>query len=218
MVLDVLCLHGAEGSKAHMEGNVAYLYTHLLDFFQQFRGKMEPGSGGGGGAYHFGVDRLIPLIVLKLRLDVGRQRHLAQPFQNFKENALVVEANQALAVVQFLFDGGGELGTVAEDHLGARFQLTARAHQALPALVPLVYQQQHLAHTAGRTVADEPGGNNPGVVEHQTVPRAEELGQLIEMVVLHCPGMLVQGEKPGGIPPLQRGLGDELLGQVKVKI
>ena len=129
-----------------------------------------------------------------------------------------MEADQALAVVQFLFDGGGELLPVAEDHLGARFQFTSRTHQALPALVPLVYQQQHLAHTAGGTVADESCWNNPGVVEHQTVPRAEELGQLIEMMVLHCPGVLVQGEKPGGVPPLQRGLGDELLGQVKVKI
>ena len=129
-----------------------------------------------------------------------------------------MEADQALAVVQLFLDGGGELLPIAEDHLGSGLELAAGAHQALPALVPLVHQQQHLAHAAGGAVADEPGRDHSGVIEHQTVPRAEELGQLIEVVVLHRPGVLVQGEKPGGISPLQRGLGDELLGQVKVKI
>ena len=66
----------------------------------------------------------------------------------------------------------------------------------LPAPLPLVHQQQHLAHAAGGAVADEPGGDHPGVIEHQAVPRAEELGQLIEVVVLHRPGVLVQGEQP----------------------
>ena len=67
-------------------------------------------------------------------------------------------------------------------------------------------------------MADKAGGQHPGVVQHQAVPRTEKLGQLIKVVVFGLAGVLVQGQQPGGIPPLQRGLGDEFLGQVKVKI
>ena len=67
-------------------------------------------------------------------------------------------------------------------------------------------------------MADEPGGQNPGIVEHQTVPRAEKLRQLIKMVVAHGPSGFIQGEQAGGVPPLQRSLGDQLLGELKIKI
>ena len=128
-----------------------------------------------------------------------------------------MEADQALAVGLLRLDGGGELA-LPENHLSAGAQLLAGADQTLPKALPLVGEQQHLTHAAGGPVADEAGGQHPGVVQHQTVPRAEELGQLIEVMVLGGPSVLVQGQQPGGVSTLQGGLGDELLGQVKVKI
>ena len=67
-------------------------------------------------------------------------------------------------------------------------------------------------------MADKPGGQHPGVVEHQTVPGAKELGQIIKMVVAGLTGPLVQRQQPGGVPPVQRGLGNQFLRKVKVKI
>ena len=72
MFRDVLRLHRAEGAQPHMEGDIAQLDPHLLDLPEQFRGEVQAGGGGGGGAVDLGVDGLIPLIVLKLLLDVGR--------------------------------------------------------------------------------------------------------------------------------------------------
>ena len=64
VVGDLLLLHRAESTKSHMECNVSDLYTHLLNFLQQLRCKMQSGGGGGGRAVHLGVDGLIPLPIL----------------------------------------------------------------------------------------------------------------------------------------------------------
>ena len=218
MLRDVLRLHRAEGAQPHMEGDIAQLDPHLLDLPEQFRGEVQAGGGGGGGAVDLGVDGLIPLIVLKLLLDVGRQRHLAQLLQYLQEDPLVVEAHQTVPAGCLRLHRGGE-ASLAEGHLGPRLQLPARADQALPESVPLVGQQQHLTGASpGEPVADQPGWQDPGVVQHQAVPRPQQLGQLIKVPVGDLPGALVQGQQSGGVPALQRGLSDQLLRKVKIKI
>ena len=74
------------------------------------------------------------------------------------------------------------------------------------------------ARSAGVPVADEAGGEHPGVVQHQAVPGAEEPGQVVEVVVADGAGGLIQGQQPGAVPLLQRGLGDQLRRQVVIKI
>ena len=217
VVRDILRLHRAEGPKANMECNVANLYTHPPHLLQQLRGKMEPGSGGGGGARHPGVDRLIPLLVLKLRLDIGRQRHPAQLLQNLQENPLVVEPDRPFSVVQLLLHSGGEL-SISKYHLGPRLQLPPRPDQTLPQIAALIDKEKHFTGSSGRPMSDKPGGEHPGVVQHQAVPRPEEPGQVVKVVVPDGPALPVQGEQAGGVPFLQGGLGDQLLGERKIKI
>ena len=63
--------------------------------------------------------------------------------------------------------------------------------------VPLVGEEEHLTGSApGQPVADEPGREHPGVVQHQAVPRPEELRQVVEVVVGDGPGVLVQCHQP----------------------
>lgn len=71
MFRHILHLHGAEGAEPHMEGHVGDLYALGLDRGQQFRGKVQAGRGGGGGAVMFGIDRLVTVFVLQLVGDVG---------------------------------------------------------------------------------------------------------------------------------------------------
>ena len=180
---------------------------------------MEAGGGGGGGAVDFGVDGLIALAVLELLLDVGGQGHLAQLLQHLQKNALIVEAHQPVATGRLRLHRGGEAAPVPKDHLGPGLQLPPRAYQTLPQAVPLVGEEEDLTGPApGQPVADEPGGEHPGVVQHQAVSRTEELGQVVKVVVGDGPGLLVQGQQPGGVPPLQGVLGDEFLREVKIKI
>lgn len=61
--------------------------------------KCSPAVGAGGGAVDFGVHGLVPLAVLQLLPDIGRQRHLAQVLQNLQENSGIMEANQSIAAL-----------------------------------------------------------------------------------------------------------------------
>ena len=174
--------------------------------------------GGGGGAVDLGIDGLIPLRVLELLLDVGRQGHFPQALQHLQEDALVVEANQLVAVLQSLLHRGRQ-GPVAKGEGGPLLGLAARLRQALPEAVALVPEQQHL-HRAlgGLPMAQQPGRQHPGVVQHQTVAGIEIVQNLIEMMVADLPGLPVQGHQPGAVPPLQGRLGNELRRQLIIKI
>ena len=129
----------------------------------------------------------------------------------------MVEADQAVAALHFPHHLSGEL-SVAEGDFGPSVQLLARAHQALPDLLAPVNEQQHLTGPAGAAVAQQTGGQHPAVVEHQAVPRPQQLGQVVEVHVLGFPCHLVQGQQPGGVPPLQGRLGNEFFRQIKIKI
>jgi len=159
---------------------------------------VESGGGCRGGADLAGVDSLVPLGVAQLRLDVGRQGHLAQPLQGLQEDPLILEADQPVAPLAYLHHLGLE-GAVPEGQPRPRLQLAAGAHQALPHLVPPVDEQQHLHRAAGGLpMAQQPGGQHPRVVEHQAVPRAQEGRQIKKMHVPGGSGLLVQHQQPGG--------------------
>ena len=157
VVLDGVLLHRAEGAEAHMEGHIADPHAFSLDDVQQLRREVEPRRGGGGAAQDLGVHGLIPLLVLELLLDIGGQGHPAQVLQHLQEDALVVEADQAAALLQLLYDLGGEL-SIAEGELRALAELPAGAHQALPDIFAPVIEQQHLADAATGEPLAHPGG------------------------------------------------------------
>ena len=102
VVGDLVLLHGAEGAKTHMERHIADVHALGLDFLQQLRREVQSRRGGRRAAQHLGVHRLIPLLILKLLLDVGRQGHFAQTLQHLQEDSLVIKAHQTVAVRQHL--------------------------------------------------------------------------------------------------------------------
>ena len=174
--------------------------------------------GGRRAAQDLGVDGLIPLLVLQLLLDIGRQGHFAQVLQHLQEDALVVEAHHPVAVGQLLHHLGGQF-PVAEAQLRPCTHLPARAHQALPGLVAPVDQQQHLAGAAaGQPLAQQAGGQHPGVVQNQAVAGIQKVRQLVEVMVTGLPCLPVQRHQAGGVPLVQGRLGDQLLRKVIVKI
>ena len=91
-----------------MECHVTDLYSHSLHLSQQILCKVQAGGRCCGRADFLGIDSLVTLRVFQFFLNVGRQRHLSQPFQYFEENALIVELNQAVSVRQNLHDLCGQ--------------------------------------------------------------------------------------------------------------
>ncbi len=128
-----------------------------------------------------------------------------------------MEPDGPFAVVQLRLHGGGEL-SVPKENLSPRFQLPPGADQALPQVPSPVGKEKYFTGSPGGAVANEPGGKHPGVVEHQAVPRPQKPGQVIKMLVAHSARVFIQRQQAGGVPPLQRGLGDKLLRELKIKV
>ena len=178
---------------------------------------MQSRRGCGGGADLTGIDGLIPLLILKFLLDVGRQGHLPKAFQHFQKNSFVPEFHHPVAVLPHFPNNGRQLA-VSENDLVADLHFPTGLAQALPALVAQVPQKQHLHHAAGGTVPHEPGGQHPGIVHHQTVAGVQIVDDVVKMLMLNFPGFPVQHHQPGTVPPLQRRLGDQLFRQIIPKI
>ncbi len=175
-------------------------------------------GGGGGAAPGHGIDGLIPLLVRQTLRDVGRQRHLPRTVQHLLEDA-VIEELHPLAPVH---------GGVPQDlHGQLRRHLIDRAHlgpfgglaEALPGIPLQPAQEQKLHGAAGLgPMADQTGGDDPGIVPHQHVPGVQVLEHVREHPVGDGPVAPVVDEEPGLAPHGGRGLGDQLLGQVVVKV
>ena len=183
MVLDLLRLHRAEGAQAHMQRHVAQLHALGGDLLHQFLGKMQPGGGGSGAADFPGIDGLIPLAVLQLLLDIGRQRHFAQPLQHLQEDALIIKADDAVAALRHALHGSLQF-PVAEKDLRAGLGLSSGAAETFPAALPQIPQQHQLHAAAGGPGADQPGRQHPGIVKDHAVPFPQIVQQLIKMPVL----------------------------------
>ena len=73
-------------------------HSHLFDLLQQFFRKMKTGGRSGCGTLTFGIDRLIPILILQLVRDVGRQRHLPQFIQDLLKNPFIGELDQPVSL------------------------------------------------------------------------------------------------------------------------
>ena len=103
---------------------------------------------------------------------------------------------------------------VAKDDLSALGELPAGLGQTLPPVVTQVPQQKQLGGAAGGTVAQEPGGQNSGVVHHQGIAGIQIIENIVKMPVCQFAGPAVHSQQPGSIPLLQGRLGDQFLRQV----
>ena len=64
-------------------------------------------------------------------------------------------------------------------------QLRARTSQGLPPPIAAIVEQQHLGRPAGRPVEPDTRGQHAGVVQHDDVARADQVGQVAGVAVLH---------------------------------
>ena len=185
MVGDLLFLDRAEGAQADVQRDKRQLDALLLEFRKQLFGKMQASRRRCRRTGGFGVNRLVALGVVQLFLDIRRQRHRTELIQNFQENALVMEADQAIAVRLNLFDRRGQQA-VAKGQLHALACLAPRAGQAFPQAVALIGQQQHLDRRgAPHGVAHQARRDHARIIEYHAVARLHILQQVAEVAVRH---------------------------------
>jgi len=218
MVGYVLGLDRAEGPQTHVEGHIADTDTYIADGLKQFLGKMQPSCGRGGGANLPGIDRLISFCVLKLLLDIRRQRHFAQALKKLKENTLIRKLDQTVSALQHVGDLSLQF-SVPKGDPGTCPKFFSRPDQTLPGLFSPINEQDHLAGPApGLPLSDQAGGQDSGVVEDKTISWPKKARQIIKMMMTGLPGRLIQGQKTGTVPPLDGSLRDELRREIIIKI
>ena len=107
-VFDVLGADGLEGSEAYVEGDGFDLDAVCAELVEDLRGEVEAGGGGGGGAGLVREDSLVAVAVFGgvVAVDVGRQRHVADPVEDGEEVCDWGEAQGALAELS----GGDDFG------------------------------------------------------------------------------------------------------------
>ena len=145
-----------------------------------------------------------------------------------------LEANQAAAarVVDELLHGaaqdhGRALGrqraarTVLDDRTG--LEALSRVDQALPDIaegvdVLAAVQQQRLGGTARGLPADEASGHDARLVRDQHVTGLQVIDDVPEDAVLDGAVLAMQGQQAAGVARLGGSLGDQVVGQVVVKV
>ncbi len=180
----------------------------LPDFFQQLWRKMQPGRGGRCRTVIFCIYRLIPVLVLKLMGNIGRQRHLSQPIQNRFKNSLISKLNQPVALF-CNFQHFSRQNPAAKKNFSARPCLFSRFYQSFPNIILSSFQQQdfHFSFCAF-PLSKEPRWDYPGIIEHQAVPRFQIIQNTAKLPVLQLPRLFVKHDKTGTGTVLQRVLGN----------
>ena len=192
MLGDLLRLDGPEGPETDVQRDIGLFDALGCELFQQLAGKMQTGCRRGGRAVHLGIDRLIALAVFEFFLDVWRQGHFAETLEHLKEDPLIVELHELVAVFLLSDDRRGEL-SAAEGQFGAGMGLPSRLREAFPDAAALILEQQHLDGAAGRLpMAQQPCREHAGVVHHQTVARLQQVDQIIKMPVRDLAGLPVE--------------------------
>ena len=212
VVGDLILLDRAERTQTDMQRHERQFYSLGFQRVKQLGREVQAGGRCSCRARCFGVNRLVAFGIIQLFLDIRRQRHGAELVEDFQENALIVETDQAVAVRLNSLDGCGQQA-VTEGQLYAGAGLFARTRQALPQTVALVGQQQHLdRRNMADSVAHQTRRNDARIVEYHAVARLNILQQIAEMTVRHRAVSAVEHHQTGRVTLLQRMLGNQAFG------
>jgi hypothetical protein len=99
----------------------------------------------------------------------------------------------------------------------ARPEAASGPYQRFPAVVGEAPDQEHFRPAAAGAAAEQPGGEDPGTVEHDQISRREQLGQIAEDVMPERSVAPIQDQQAGGVALRERLLGDRRLGQLVVE-
>ena len=182
--------------------------------------EMQPGGGGGDGAFAGGVDGLVVAAVHWLRAGragyVRRQGQGAGTVEGVGETgAFLVEAQRDAAIRVAAGDAGGQVFGAFEGEPVPVMQPAGVAGQRVPGAVRQGAVQGD-ADARGAAAGGELGRDDPRVVGDEDVAAAEQAGQVADDAVVQ-PG-LSHVQQPGRVAWAGRVVGDavrrELEGEV----
>ena len=187
--------------------------------------KVQAGRGGGYRARLAGEHGLIACFVglIRLVLDVGRQRQLAQPLQHPGCRCIEADAQHHAARLARRDDRGALGGVLRpERQPAARLWRVAGTHHRQHLVLAVDALDHHLDAPATLLAPGQPRMDDPGVVEHQQAAGRDESRQIGQLPVgsggLGQPHQRCHVQQPPAGALLGRVLGNQFLGQVIVEI
>ena len=217
--------HRQEGARAHMQCQVCAIDAARSQRRQQRLIKVQAGRGGGHRARLAGEHGLIACLVglIRLVLDVGRQRQLAQPLQHPGRWCIEADAQHHAARLACRDDRGALRGVLRpEMQPAARLGRVAGAHHRQHLVLAVDALDHHLDAPAAFLAPGQPCVDDPGVVEHQQAAGRDEFRQIGQQPVGSAGLGLLHQRRHVQQPPagalLGRVLRNQFLGQVIVEI
>ena len=134
MIRHVFYLYRTECAQSHMQGDVGKPYPFFFDLFQKFFSKMQAGCRCCRGSLVLGVDRLVPVFILKLMCDVWRERHLSELVQHLFKDSLKLKTNQPVSFIYNVSDFAYK-PSAAERDPGSGFRFSPRLYKSFPDIV-----------------------------------------------------------------------------------
>ena len=229
MLFQPLDRDGPKRPDAHVQGHKRLSNSRLLAPREQFRGEVQAGGRGGDRARDAGVDRLVTLEICRPRrlpLHVRRQGHRAIVGQRSERGPRWFGSGQP-KTPGFLGHqpqpklAGGRPGRIGQRTAGpglelqalARLETSPRASHQPPVASRGFPQEEPLPAAAGlRAVAPQPGGEHARVVEDQLVARAEQAGEVGDVVVRPVARGAIDHQQAGLVAAIGRLAGDQPLG------
>ena len=91
--------------------------------------------------------------------------------------------------------------------------------QRFPDIASHAFEQEELYIAAGiHLSAKQPGGDHLSIIDHQHVPRTDVIDYISKSPMFQFTCLPVDYQEPGGIPGLNRLLGNQFLGQIVIKL
>ena len=143
-------------------------------------------------------------------VNIGWQRHVAMPFQQFQHRPLAGERQQE-QILPASFHPGPH--PTFQQQLDTGSGGLAGAHMGEYAVFVQQPLDQHLDPAAtAHLVAEQACGNHPGVVEHQQIAGLQQFHQIGEAPVMAVP---IRGkvQQPAGAAPVGGLVGDPVGGE-----
>ena len=208
MLLNCLRAHWLERAVADVKRDLGTLNATAGERVQQLLREVQSGRRRGDRPFHRRVNGLIALAVHgSIRaFDVRRQRNVTERVDqrvDARASRLGPESDQASPEKLPLDDLGDERSGVSfEPHASTFAQLLTGVHESVPQLsiVALLFsscEQKTFDHPAGiHSAPEKPRRKYSGVVGHEQVAGAQEIGQIAEAAVLGPAVETIQHHQP----------------------
>ena len=219
-VFELFLTQRRKRSQPHMQRDVGNLGSRGLALSEHRGSEMQTGSRRCGRSGVGRKHRLIPIAIglRGLPFNVGRQRHLAIPLEQFVNRPRRYQAHGALAKFTLLQYFRREF--VAKQNPISHARPLGRLYQTLPNVVFLLAQQQDFYFRARCVIPPpaQPGRKHPRIVQNQAIARTNVLAEIAERIVMK--GFLLSRDHEHPRAPAfgRRFLRDQLARQIIIEI